>query len=66
MRLLPVLTIVTCFVLGCKNSSTAPKENAVVEDTKHVITIDDFYIDENEINGGAEYKEFIPDTTDNK
>ena len=54
---LTVIIILTFGLLSCKNSTNKNSvDNETAKDS--LVHIDSFYIDENEINGGSEYKEF--------
>lgn len=54
---LTVIIILTFGLLSCNNSADKNSvDNETVKDS--LVHIDSFYIDENEINGGSEYKEF--------
>ncbi len=62
-QLLSVATL--CFLFGCQNTPDTSKGETPIDsmrNTKEQITVDSFYIDESEINGGAEYKEYTTDT----
>jgi len=50
--------------ISCENIQTEKNKIENTEDfTVKTISVDSFYIDESEINGGAEYKEYIPDSS---
>jgi hypothetical protein len=54
---LTVIIILTFGLLSCNNSADKNSvDNETAKDS--LVHIDSFYIDENEINGGSEYKEF--------
>jgi len=50
-------------LFSCGNKKTdASKIESNTSDAIRTVSVDSFYIDETEINGGAEYKEYIPDS----
>lgn len=51
-------------LFSCGNKKTdASKIESNTSETIRTVSVDSFYIDETEINGGAEYKEYIPDSS---
>jgi hypothetical protein len=51
-------------LFSCGNEQLdAPKIESNPSDTIRIVSIDSFYIDESEINGEADYKKYIPDSS---